>query len=68
MQVRSEIQTRELEQEAEMERLVAAPVEPVPAAPVKEKKEAPVVSKLHFIIQGNIGRAINIGSIYFLFL
>lgn len=39
VQVRSEIQTRELEQEAEMERLVALPVEPV-----KEKKEIPVVS------------------------
>ncbi|KAH9632693.1 hypothetical protein HF086_016892 [Spodoptera exigua] len=35
--VRSEIQTREQEQEAEMERLVTTPVEPV-----KEKKEVPV--------------------------
>lgn len=33
-QVRSEIQTREQEQEAEMERLVSVPIEPV-----KEKKE-----------------------------
>ncbi|XP_026728439.1 protein Red [Trichoplusia ni] len=41
--VRSEIQTRELEQEAEMERLVALPVEPV-----KEKKEVPVEEEMQF--------------------
>ncbi|KAG7303629.1 hypothetical protein JYU34_012160 [Plutella xylostella] len=38
--VRSEIQVRETEQEAEMERLVTLPVEPVKE---KEKKEVPVV-------------------------
>ncbi|XP_059053014.1 protein Red [Achroia grisella] len=38
--VRSEIQTREQEQEAEMERLVTVPVEPV-----KEKKEVVVVDE-----------------------
>ncbi|KAM3963913.1 IC cytokine homolog beag [Aphomia sociella] len=38
--VRSEIQTREQEQEAEMERLVSVPVEPV-----KEKKEVAVVEE-----------------------
>lgn len=41
--VRSEIQTREQEQEAEMERLVTAPVEPV-----KEKKEVPVEEEMQF--------------------
>ncbi|KAJ0173109.1 hypothetical protein K1T71_011285 [Dendrolimus kikuchii] len=42
--VRSEIQTRELEQEAEMERIVSTPVEPV-----KEKKEvAPVEEEMQF--------------------
>ncbi|CAB3222220.1 unnamed protein product [Arctia plantaginis] len=48
--VRSEIQTREQEQEAEMERLVSMPVEPVePEAPVvKEKKEAPVEEEMQF--------------------
>ncbi|XP_026755096.1 protein Red [Galleria mellonella] len=38
--VRSEIQTREQEQEAEMERLVSAPIEPV-----KEKKEVVAVDE-----------------------
>ncbi|XP_075983932.1 IC cytokine homolog beag [Anticarsia gemmatalis] len=48
--VRSEIQTREQEQEAEMERLVALPEETVPAPPppVKEKKEAPVEEEMQF--------------------
>ncbi|CAG4933070.1 unnamed protein product [Colias eurytheme] len=41
--VRSEIQTREQEQEAEMERLVTAPVEEV-----KEKKEVPVEEEMQF--------------------
>ncbi|XP_050553033.1 protein Red [Spodoptera frugiperda] len=41
--VRSEIQTREQEQEAEMERLVTTPVEPV-----KEKKEVPVEEEMQF--------------------
>ncbi|XP_041972051.1 protein Red [Aricia agestis] len=42
--VRSEIQTREQEEEAEMERLVAAPV----PEPVKEKKEIPVEEEIQF--------------------
>lgn len=47
--VRSEIQTREQEQEAEMERLVSLPEEEIPAAPpVKEKKEAPVEEEMQF--------------------
>ncbi|XP_030040219.2 protein Red [Manduca sexta] len=41
--VRSEIQSRELEEEAEMERLVTMPVEVV-----KEKKEVPVEEEMQF--------------------
>ncbi|CAG9791504.1 unnamed protein product [Diatraea saccharalis] len=44
--VRSEIQTREQEQEAEMERLVSAPVEPV-----KEKKEVVQEEEIQFKTQ-----------------
>lgn len=40
-QVRSEIQTREQEQEAEMERLVSAPLEPIQEA---IKEIVPIVS------------------------
>lgn len=43
--VRSEIQVRETEQEAEMERLVTLPVEPVKE---KEKKEVPVEEEMQF--------------------
>ncbi|XP_068623527.1 protein Red [Battus philenor] len=42
--VRSEIQNREQEQEAEMERLVAAPI----VEAVKEKKELPVEEEIQF--------------------
>ncbi|CAH0402727.1 unnamed protein product [Chilo suppressalis] len=44
--VRSEIQTREQEQEAEMERLVSAPIEPV-----KEKKEVVQEEEMQFKTQ-----------------
>lgn len=43
-QVRSEIQTREQEQEEEMERLVSAPVE---AVQEKKKEEVVVVVSFH---------------------